>query len=457
MNEAVTQIKKGMNVRLAGAPARALVDAADSPTVAVCPAAIAGLRPRLLVKEGEAVARGAPVVEAKNIPGFRLCAPAGGVVERIEYGERRALLRVIIRVAGRADVASMAPPAPDPSALSREEALNLLLASGYLALLRQRPYNRLPDPAARPRAIFVNGMSTAPFLSDLNVVVRGQEAAFQAGLDLLGRLTEGAVYLCLPPASSDEPAAVAQARGVEIRRFAGPHPAGLSSVHIHHVAPIRAGETVWTARAADAILIGRLVLDGTVPATRIVALGGPGVRADEARHYRVRIGGEADALLRNRLEAGETRAVANDVLAGDTLPAGAHLPPGCESVTVLPEDRSRHWLGWLTPGARVFSQSRMYLSTWFPPRAAPRLGTNRHGARRPMIVTGLYDQFLPMRIWSDYLLRAVLAKDWEEAIALGLLEVAPEDFALPAFVCPSKMDLVGIIRQGLVEAEAEGM
>lgn len=457
MNEAVIQIKKGMNVRLAGAPARALVDAADSPTVAVCPAALAGLRPRLLVKEGEAVTRGTPVVEAKNIPGFRLCAPAGGVVERIEYGERRTLLRVIIRVAGAEAVTPIAPPTPDPPALSREEALNLLLASGYLALLRQRPYDRLPSPDARPRAIFVNGMSTAPFLSDLGVVVRGQEAAFQAGLDLLGRLTEGVVYLCLPPASSDEPAAVARVRGVAIRRFAGPHPAGLSSVHIHHVAPIRPGETVWTTRAADVVLLGHLVLSGTLPATRVLALGGPGVRADEARHYRVRIGGEADALLRNRLEKGETRAVANDVLAGDTLPAGAHLPLGCESVTVLQEDRSRHWLGWLTPGARVFSQSRMYLSTWFPPRAAPRLGTNRHGAKRPMIVTGLYDQFLPMRIWSDYLLRAVLAKDWEEAIALGLLEVAPEDFALPAFVCPSKMDLVGIIRQGLVEAEAEGI
>ncbi|MBP7275935.1 MAG: NADH:ubiquinone reductase (Na(+)-transporting) subunit A [Kiritimatiellae bacterium] len=454
----VIRIRKGLDIPLAGPPSPDVADGIAGSTVAIQPGEYAGLKPRLMVKEGDSVLRGTPVLYDKRNPAFKVCSPTAGVVREISLGPRRAIERVVIAVASE-DRAEKRPvfSRSNMDAMSRAEALEVLQSSGLLCLVEQRPYARAASADAQPKAIFVNGMSTAPFQADARVVIRGREAEFQGGLNVLRRLTAGPVYLCLPPASPDEPRAMSQAQGVEIRRFSGPHPSGNSSVHIHHLSPIQPGETVWTIRAEDVVLIGSLFLTGEYPATRIVALGGPGVREGGARHYRVRICGELAPLLKDRLGEGEMRIICGDALSGVAAGASGHLPMRGGSLTVVPEDRARHIYGWLMPGFRVFSHSRLFVSTWLRLKKRRPLGTNLHGSPRPMIVTGLYDRYLPMRIWPDYLLRAILAKDFEEAVQLGLLEVAPEDFALPAFVCPSKMDLVAVVRQGLAEAEAEGI
>jgi len=147
--------------------------------------------------------------------------------------------------------------------------------------------------------------------------------------------------------------------------------------------------------------------------------------------------------------------VAGDVLSGRAVAADESLHASDTSLTVMSEGRERHFLGWITPGLTRFSHSRTFLSRWLRPNAAWALDTHVHGSRRAMVLTGLYDRFLPMNILTDYLVRAVLAHDTEEAVQLGILEVDPEDFGLCAFACPSKTDLVGIIRAGLAEVEKE--
>lgn len=458
MSTAPIRIRRGLNIPLAGVPATEIADALASPTVAVLPPRFSGMKPRLLVREGEAVRRGQPLFGDKRNGALQFASPAGGTVREIRYGQRRAIEAIVIAVASREEVVHGPEFAPSRiAALGREDALAPLLATGLLALLVQRPFSRMADPAAVPKAIFVNAMSTAPFLPDADVAVRGNEAEFQAGLDVLARLTPGRVHLCMP-FGRQLSSALEDARSVVPHFFEGPHPSGNTSVHIHHIDPIRPGDVVWAIRAPDVVLIGHLFLTGTHPASRIVSLGGPGVKGTSARHYRVRIGGELAPLLRDRLADGEQRVVAGDVLAGRTVAQDGWFGLADAALTVLPEGRVRRFLGWLAPGLSDFSHSRTFLSRWFG--RAGRTGlldTNVHGGRRAMVATGLYDRFVPMRIMTDFLVRAVLAHDTEEAVKLGLLEVDPEDFALPAFACPSKMDLVGIIRSGLDELEAEGL
>lgn len=458
MSEKPIRIRKGLDIRLAGSPALFLESAMEVPEIAVTPAEFPGIKPRLLVKEGDYVRRGTPILEDKSRPGLRIASPAAGTVRTIVFGPRRSIERVVIAPAVRDEAeplerfaATALPSAP------RERVMEALLRSGYLALLRQRPFSRVPDPAATPRAIFVNGMNTAPFQADIHFVIRGQETAFQAGLDALTRLTPGKVYLCLDADARLPSPAVTGAQRVVVRYFRGPHPAGNTSVHIHHLDPIRRGDVVWTARAVDVIRIGRLLLEGAVPPDQIVALGGPGVRLDERRYYRVRTGAPLSSWLKGRLYVGEQRLIAGDALGGEALPADGHVRLGMSALTVLPEDRERHFMGWAMPGLNAFSHSNLFLSRLLRPLRRWDHGTNRHGSERAMVVTGLYERYLPMRILPDFLVRAVLARDTEEAIRLGLLEVDPEDFALCAFVCPSKMDLCGIIRAGLAEVESEGL
>ena len=450
-------VRKGLNVRLAGAPEANVAEAAEPATVTVFPADIHGMKPRLLVKEGDVVKRGQSLVQDKRNEAFRLTAPSGGTIKQIVYGPRRALEQIIIAVDPRAPAESFGRVSANQIAtLSRDQVLTALMASGLLVLLRQRPFSRMANPTATPKSIFVNAGPTAPHAPDANVVLKGREAAFQAGLDALTRLTTGAVHLCLHADRTNTPV-LTGAKNVQVHTFSGPHPAGNPSIHISRLDPIKPGDVVWTITAGHVALIGELFLTGEVPSHRIVSVGGTGVAEAARRYHRVRAGAPLATLLDSRLAAGEQRIIRGDVYSGLKTAATDALHQTDAQIAVLPEDRERHLLGWMMPGADVFTVSKSFVAGWLGRARTWTLGTNQHGEHRPMVLTGLYDQYLPLNIMTDFLLRAVLANDTDEAIKLGILETDPEDFAPAAVACPSKMDLPGIIRRGLDDIEKEGI
>lgn len=453
------KVKKGMDIKLTGAPAPVIEEISGVRQVAVQPDGFTGIKPRLLVKEGDLVKRGTPILFDKRTPDYQLCSPAGGRVARIELGKRRVLERVVIDIDDREQAESFPRhTAEQLKGMDGKVLLQLLTKSGLLGLIIARPFSRPATPAAAPKSIFVNGMSTAPYTPDINVVIKGQEALFQAGLNALTRLTAGKVHLCLN-GKADNAAALKDAKSVEVHTFTGPHPAGNTSVHIAHIDPIKPGDTVWTIKAQDVILLGSFLVNGEYPSTRVVTLAGSGVKSGSAKHYRVRLGAPLSAVTAGRLVDGETRLIGGDMLAGSKLAPEGYLRFHDQALTVLPEDRERHFMGWIAPGHNRLSMSRTFVATWFGWNRSKEwaLGTNQRGELRPMVITGHYDKYMPLDIMVDYLVRAVLANDTEEAVALGLLETDPEDFSLCAFACPSKMDLCGIIRKGLDQVEKEGI
>lgn len=452
------RIKKGYDLPLEGAPKAEIADAGASGLVTVYPGEYKGVKPRLKVAEGDKVKRGTVLFYNKKNDAMKVRSPAAGVVKSIVLGERRVIERIVIEAAGADDVESL--PRFDLDGimgLDRDKLVAHLLDTGLLSLIRQRPFSGMADPAAKPKSIFVNGMATAPFQADPNLLVRGEEMAFQAGLNALARLTAGPVFLCLDGRTQHPSAALSAAKNVQVHHFSGPHPSGNTSVHIHYLDPIEPHDVVWTTTVADTILLGKLLLDGALPASRVIALGGPGVKPDARRHYRVRIGESLSHILKDRLADGEQRIVRGDALSGMTARADESLRVSDSALFVLPEGRERFFMGWLMPGWSAFSRSPTFLSTWLRRGAKWALDTNKHGSNRAMVLTGLYDRYLPMNIMVDFLVRAILAKDTDEAIKLGILETDPEDFALCAFACPSKFDLVGIVRQGLEQIEREGI
>jgi Na+-transporting NADH:ubiquinone oxidoreductase subunit A len=449
------KITKGMDIKLAGAPEPVIADVANVGQVAVYVTDYSGIKPRLKIKEGDLVKRGSPVVFDKKDPSFQICAPAGGKVSKIDIGKRRAIERIIIDVDQREQAESFPRYTVEQlGSTDRQKIIDVLQQSGLIALIITRPYSNKANPAAKPKSIFVNGMSTAPYQPNINVVIAGQELYFQAGLNALSRLTDGKVHLCLDGAQKNA-AALTGAKNADVHYFTGPHPSGNTSVHIHHIDPIKPGDVVWTVKAQDLILIGQLLVNGEYPSHRIISLGGPGVIKGNARHYRIRLGGNLSTLFTSNIEKKEVRIVGGDFLSGTAVPADGFLRFYDRGFTVLCEDRERHFMGWLSPGVNFFSVSRTFLSKWIGGNREWSLGTNQRGESRPMVLTGLYDRYMPMNIMVDFLVRAVYARDTDEAIALGLLESDPEDFALCAFVCPSKMDLCDLIRKGLELAEKE--
>lgn len=452
------KIKKGMNIRLSGAPSLDVEDISSTDTVCMFPPEFLGTKPRLMVKEGDSVKRGTPLFFDKKNPAFQGCAPATGTVTTIQLGPRRVVEKIEITLDGSSEAESF--PSYDVSQIRtrpRDEILQTLQQTGYIAYLRQRPFGKMADAAVQPKAIFVNGMSTAPYRTDIVPAVEGHEAAFQAGLFALQPLTDGTVHLALPGNGRDLPSSITDVEGVDISTFDGPHPAGNTSVHIHHLDPIFPGDVVWAIDAADVVQIGRLLLEGALPTTRVVAVGGPGVKSEACKHYRLHVGGSLGQIVDQHITEGTQRFIQGDLFGGAKFDERQGLPFYVRGLTVLSEDKERLFMGWLAPGIKRFSLSRAYLSKWLRSGSEWSLGTSQNGSHRAMVLTGLYDRYMPMNIMVDYLVRAVIANDTEEAIQLGILETDPEDFGLCSFVCPSKMNLGHIIAQGLAAIEEEGI
>lgn len=450
-------IKKGLDIPLEGAPRLESTETITARAVSFYPDDFQFLRAQTALAEGQAVCRGDTLFFDRKNNALKFRSPLAGRVTDIVWGERRSLNRIVIEPGSDAELSNLRKHAPHAIIrLSKDEIVGHLADTGALALIEQRPFAVRAAPGASPKSVFVNGMNTAPFGVDIRMTARGEETAWQAGLDALAQIVPHRLFLCLDGRVEDYPAFVKQPKNASVFYFKGAHPAGLSSVHIHHLDPIKPGDTVWVVSAAAVIQIGHVFLDGTLPATRIVSLGGPAVNEPARKYYRLPLGAAVHDWLAGKLASAENRCIAGDVLSGRIVPAGEGVRLKDFSYTVVPEGRERRYLGWIMPGLDQFSRSPSFLSSWFRRHHRWALNTNMHGSRRAMVLTGLYDQYMPMNIMCDFLIRAILARDYEEAIKLGLLEIAPEDFALPAFVCPSKMDLVGIVRQGLSAARQEG-
>lgn len=446
------KIKKGLDIPIEGHPRG---EAQSLPA----PAQISlNLEPfdevqfRLLAKSGDMVKIGSPVAEDKNTPGRLFVSPAHGLIREVRRGHKRRLLDVVIDVKGEEHAANLPV---DPQRASREELLEALKKGGYFAHIRQRPFGFLADPAKKPRSIFVKALETAPFVPPAEMQVAGHEADFQAGLTALAKLTEGSVHLVYKKGS--QCAAFLQAKGVVPHTVSGPHPAANPSVHIHVIDPIRSYEdVVWTLNAHDVVGIGYYLRTGKYFTDRIISIAGPAVIPEKIGYFRSQAGYPVASLIAGRIKKGFLRLISGDPLNGRKVEGEDFLGFNDSVFCVVPENVKRDFLHFFRLGVKNFTFSRAYLTGHLNQqnRAYP-FTTSLHGEHRAFIDGSLYDKVMPLNISTILLVKAILAEDFDLADQLGILEVDSEDFALPTFVCPSKMEMCDIVKNGLKKYAAE--
>ena len=442
----VVNIKRGLNISLKGKAPLTELERRPSDDYAVEPGCFAGIVPKVLVRVGDKVKIGTPLMWDKAHPEIRLVSPVSGQVTAVNRGEKRKVLSVVVRPDGSTDSEAFEVP-QSPAAADADTLKALLLQTGMWPYIKQRPYDRVADPTVTPRDIFVSALDTAPLAPDFDYVVNGQEDSLQAGLSALTRLTTGRVYLGIRRGSS-----LRSMIGVNIVEIDGPHPAGNAGVIINHVKPVNKGETVWTLRAADVLFIGRLFTAGRIDFTRTVALTGSEMA--ERGYVKALAGSRIDSLIEGRLApaAGRhLRVISGNVLTGRKVdPAAGWLGAYDTQVTAIPEgDDVNEFLGWGMPGLGKYSMSHSYFS-WLLGRGREyTLDARIKGGRRAMIMSNEYDRVFPMDIFPEYLLKAIIAYDIDKMESLGIYEVAPEDFALCEFVDTSKIEIQKIVRNGL--------
>lgn len=446
-------LKKGLNVPIGGEPVQEVLAGPPVTRVAVMGDDYPGMKPRMLVQEGDQVRAGQTLFEDKKTPGVRFTSPAAGRVATIRRGAKRRFESIEVVVDGGESEAFTAYDDHHLGNLERDLAIKNLVDSGLWTAFRTRPYSKVPRPDTVPHAIFVTAIDTNPLAADPEVVLREPEydRYFTQGLQVLRTLTDGTVYLCTA-AGAEIPGK--DSAGINLAEFDGPHPAGLAGTHIHLLAPASLDRTVWTIGYQDVVAVGHLFLTGTCLANRIVSVAGPA--AAEPRLIRTCLGASLAELVGDT-NGEPVRVISGSVLAGRTATAPTdflgryHL-----QVSILPEGNQRELLGWALPGFQKFSVTRAFASALQRVPESLPFTTSTEGSVRAIVPIGSYEKVMPLDILATPLLKALLVQDTDTAQALGCLELDEEDLGLCTFVCPGKNDYGPLLRKSLETIEHEG-
>jgi len=439
----VIRLRKGLNIKLAGKAEKILLPETAVDRFGVRFADFPGLTARLEVREGDRVMAGTALFHDKSYPEIKYVSPVSGVVREIIRGDKRVLTEIVIDRDGdhRVDFG-----VANPLKLSREAVTERLLTSGMWPVLRQRPYHIVARPGTVPRAVFISAFDTAPLAPDIDFIMANVHGNhLQTGINVLSRLTDGKIHLS-QEAGGSRVAEVKNLTGVEFHEFSGPHPAGNVGIQIHHIEPVSKGEVVWTVDLQDVVALGRLFDTGLYDRERIIALAGSGVL--HPKYHRITPGASVSGILKANLGEGNHRVISGNVLTGKRIAADGSFGFYDNMVTVLPEGDYHELFGWATPGLKKFSYWRSFVSKLLP-RKEYEMDTNLHGGHRAFVMTGHYENVLPMDIYPIYLIKAIMAGDVEQMENLGIYEVAEEDFALCEYIDPSKSELQEIIRSGI--------
>ncbi|MTI20516.1 Na(+)-translocating NADH-quinone reductase subunit A, partial [Fulvivirga sp. RKSG066] len=406
------------------------------------------LRPKLTVKEGDNVKAGTTILFDKKNESVKHVAPVSGEVVEIRRGDKRKLLEIVILADKQMEYESFKKySVSDIANVTREEVVENLLTSGTWPNITQRPYGVIADPEETPKAIFISAFDSHPLAPDYNILFKGEDQYFQAGLDVLKKLTTGNIHLNVS-ADTESPAMFTNANNVEVNKISGKHPAGNVGVQIHHIDPINKGDVVWTLDPFGVIQIGKLFLEGKYDASKVVALAGSEVQ--NPQYYKTYAGASIKKMIENNIKDGHVRYVSGNVLTGEKIAKDGHIGFRDNLVTVIPEGDEYELLGWIKPTTDKLSFQRAFgLLSFLNPKKEFVVNTNTKGEPRAFVQTGVFEQVTPMDIYPTYLLKAILAEDFDDMEALGIYEVLEEDLALCEFVDVSKHDVQAIVREGL--------
>ncbi len=436
------RIKKGLDIRLVGEAEKIISEGPRSRTITIRPSDFHLVTPKMVVKEGAKLQAGDEIFFSKTQEEIRFVSPVAGTLKEIKRGARRVITDLVIEAdykGGSKDFGKL-----DVSSASGDEIKAKFLNSGLWPFIKQRPYDVIANPSQAPKAIFVSGRHTAPLSADLDFTLAGKENEMQAAITALSKLSEGGVHISVGSNASP----LAGMQNATTYTVSGPHPAGNVGTLINKVNPVNKGETVWTIQAQDLVIIGELLLTGHFNPERVVAVSGSAVRTP--KYYKTMIGAEVSTFAYDAgVEGDNNRFISGDVLTGKQITPEGALGFYNNAFVAIPEGDDYELFGWNKPVFNKISPSRALTFSWMQPKKKYNLDTNTNGEHRAFVVTGNYEEVFPLDMFPLQMLKACMVQDLDEMEALGMYEVAPEDFALTEFICVSKQPHQDIIRKGL--------
>ncbi len=444
-------IKKGLDLPINGKPSQKIEVGPSVSKVAITGPDYVGMKPSMQVQVGDVVKTGQALFECKKVPGVIYTSPVSGKVVEINRGDKRVFQNIVIEVSGNDHVSFESYSGKAVKDLEKEDVVKLLVESGSWTSLRQRPFSKAPAIDSEPRSIFITAMDTNPLAADPKVVIDANSDDFVSGVEIISKLTDGKTFLCKAAGVSIPTPTTTK---VEVKEFAGVHPAGNVGTHIHYIDPVSNSRTVWHVGYQDVIAIGKLFKTGKLSSERVVAIAGP--KAVHPTLVKTIVGAHLGEVTSGKIGSGEVRVVSGSVLNGRKMEGVFnYLGKFHHQISLLEEGRDREFLGWHAPGLRKFSVKRTFLH-WLIPGQTFDLTTKVHGSPRAMVPVGSFERVMPLDILPTQLLRSLVTNDTDHAVELGCLELDEEDIALCTFAAPGKVDFGPALRSVLTTIEKEG-
>ena len=439
----IKRLKKGLDIRLYGEADNLITSDNLSDTFAIVPDDFPGISWKLSVKPGDSVLIGSPLMHDKLTQSINLTSPVAGIIQEIIRGERRKIEAITIK----SDFSDRQKFFEKPN--NPNELIKLLCQSGLWAMMRQRPYDIIPQPQTTPRDIFITGFDSSPLAKP---IIESKDLPYlEEGIRQLAQLTSGKVHLGVRFGSGISSSVA------KVTEYQGPHPCGNAGIQIANTKPVNKGETIWCADAKTVARIGLLASEGILDTSANIAVTGPLV--SNPHIIKSKIGVSLKTLLKDMLKttADCPRIISGNVLTGiKTDIDSGFLRYPYRQITIIEEgNNADEFMGWASINPKKYSVKRSFPAFLKGLSKPFHFDARLKGGRREMIVSGEFDKVFPMDIYPEFLLRAIMSGNIDKMEELGIYEVAPEDFALPEFVDTSKQPLQEIVRNGLNKLHAE--
>ncbi|MBI9091949.1 MAG: 4Fe-4S dicluster domain-containing protein [Desulfobacterium sp.] len=408
-------------------------------TVALVPGASPFVKLKLLVGENDTVSVGTPLLQDKRDPKVLFLSPGGGRVAAIRRGARRVVQEVVIDLAddgAHEPALSFAPISPKAlKAMSRMEVVNVLKLRGIWPLIRQFPFMDIPQESNGFPMAVVSLHSGERFNPVPSLFLKDQQAAFLHGLTVLQNLADRVVVTA--PRSAMAPLKALGLAEQVTHVVQDAYPAGDPGVILYQIRKSAAENASCTMDPQELIAMGHLLSTGNVQCRRIYAVSGTPTRP--ASHYQTRTGTPVSHLV-GPLKQGKG-IVTGGVFTGTITSGDAHMGMGITTATVLDGVDTDAFFGFAWPGRRLLSESRTFLSCL--ESGSLGMDVTLHGEERACINCGWCDKKCPVDLLPQFIMKAASTGEMEEPLALGLLDCT--GCGLCTFVCPSKIDLAGIL------------
>ena len=418
-------MKGGLNVPLHGSVKNNNLDTNYTQFSAVLADDYFGLKPKILVREGDLVSKGDPLLEDKTNLGFTVNSTVNGEIHEINRGEKRALVSIVINKTNDDSVAF------DQSNNKLENLRNASLWDSF----RERPFNRVPNINTRPDFLFINACKADGLEASPNQILEVEAENFLAGIKFLVDALGCEINLC-----SYSNIYIGE---LDVNQYVveGKYPAGNSSIHIQNIKPLTKNTKTWTINWQDVVRIGNSVKSGNFCFDKYVSICGPA--CEEPKIVKTNLGANMEELTAGTLST-NLRKVSGSLLYGRSGDSYSdYLTRYSNQISLVSDERKATFFNWLQPGLENHSNSNVFLSSFLKPEKF-NFDTNINGGYRAIVPIGVFDEVNPYEIDSTLFLKSLAIGDLVALRELGIFDLSDEDMGIFSYVCPSKYDYVAL-------------